>query len=108
VVGWVETCSSWNDTLLIVTADHETGYMTGPDSGLFDDGPVWNPLVNNGAGVLPGLQWHSGSHTNSLVPFYAKGKGSILFFVCAGNRDPVRGRYLDNTDIARNLFRFLR
>jgi alkaline phosphatase len=108
VVEWVQTCSSWNDTLLIVTADHETGYLTGPDLGLFDDGPVWNPLVNNGAEVLPGLQWNSGSHTNSLVPFYAKGKGAILFFVCARNKDPIRGRYLDNTDIAKTLFRFLR
>jgi alkaline phosphatase len=108
VVEWVQTCSSWSDTLLIVTADHETGYMTGPGSGSFDDGPVWNPLVNNGAEVLPGMQWNSGSHTNSLVPFYAKGKGAILFFVCARNKDPVRGRYLDNTDIAKTLFRFLR
>ena len=108
VVQWVQTCSSWNDTLLIVTADHETGYITGPNSGLFDDGPVWNPLVNNGAGVLPDLQWNSGSHTNNLVPFYARGRGVLLFFVCAKNRDPVRGRYLDNTDIAKTLFRFLR
>jgi len=108
VVEWVQTRSSWSNTLLIVTADHETGYLTGPGSGLSDKGPIWNPLGNNGAGILPAMEWHSGSHTNSLVPFYAKGKGAMSFFVCAKNIDPVRGRYLDNTDIAKTLFRFLR
>ncbi|MER3328137.1 MAG: alkaline phosphatase, partial [Candidatus Kapaibacterium sp.] len=29
VVKWVETNSNWDETLLIVTSDHETGYLTG-------------------------------------------------------------------------------
>jgi alkaline phosphatase len=33
VIEWVNKNSTWDDTLLIVTSDHETGYITGPDSG---------------------------------------------------------------------------
>ncbi len=33
VVEWVEMNSSWAETILIVTGDHETGYLTGPGSG---------------------------------------------------------------------------
>lgn len=32
VAAWVEKNSSWDDTLLIITADHETGYLCGPNS----------------------------------------------------------------------------
>jgi alkaline phosphatase len=32
VAAWIEKNSSWDDTLLIVTADHETGYLNGPGS----------------------------------------------------------------------------
>ena len=35
VLDWVQTNSNWGETLLIVTGDHETGYLTGPDSGQF-------------------------------------------------------------------------
>ena len=31
VMTWVETNSSWNETLLIVTGDHETGFLWGPN-----------------------------------------------------------------------------
>ncbi|MDD9205696.1 alkaline phosphatase, partial [Georgenia sp. 10Sc9-8] len=31
-VEWVEENSSWKETLVIVTADHETGYLEGPDA----------------------------------------------------------------------------
>jgi alkaline phosphatase len=85
VVDWVHRNSNWNETLLIVTGDHETGYLTGPGSGPDDDDPTdltpptWNPIVNNGTGNLPGMEWHSGNHTNSLIPFFAKGVGSELF-----------------------------
>ncbi len=51
VVEWVEKNSNWGETLVIVTGDHETGYLTGPGSD-----PAWMPLVNNGAGYLPGME----------------------------------------------------
>ena len=76
VVDWVETNSNWDETLLIVTGDHETGYLLGPGSGPGTP-PVFNPVVNNGAGVVPGVQWGSGNHTNQLIPFFAKGAAVV-------------------------------
>jgi len=96
VVDWVSANSSWDDTLLIVTADHETGYLWGPGSGT---PATFNPIVDNGAGNLPGYQYNSGGHTNSLVPLYAIGNGSGLFYGVAVGSDSVRGPYVDNTDI---------
>jgi alkaline phosphatase len=97
VIAWVETHSSWEDTLLIVTADHETGFVNGP--GL-SDRP--NPLVGKGLLKQPAMQWQSGDHTNSLVPVFAKGAGAqTLRQYLLPEPDPVRGPYLDNTAIAK-------
>jgi len=103
VVKWVKKKSNWRETLLIVTGDHETGYLTGPGSN-----PQWKPLTNNGKGKMPGMEWHSGGHTNSLIPYYADGNAARLFQSYATLRDPVRGRYLDNTSIAKVIFEVLR
>ena len=99
VVEWVQESSSWGETLVIVTGDHETGYLNGPGSN-----PDRNPLVNNGASNLPEMEWHSQGHTNQLIPFYAKGRGAHLFKKKANELDPVHGPYLDNTEIAEVLF----
>ena len=99
VVDWVQMNSNWGETLVVVTSDHETGYLTGPGSD-----PGWEPIVNYGAGNLPGMEWHSGNHTNSLVPFYAKGDAARLFTRYADESDPVFGRYLDNAELAMALF----
>lgn len=118
VVEWVETHSSWDETLVIITADHETGYLVGPSWGKapedrksgeqYDQNmqPAAAPfeLLNRGAGELPGYQFLSGGHTNDLVPFYAKGCGSERFGECIVGTDPHRGPYLDNTAIARMIF----
>ena len=109
-VEWVETSSSWDETLLIITADHETGYLTGPGSGNVTqpDGTmeaVYNPLVNNGAGNMPGHDWNSGGHVNTLVPFCAKGAGSDLLLQYADDWDPNRGYYINNTEFAQLVFR---
>ena len=113
VVNWVEKHSTWDETLVIVTADHETGYITGPGSGVFEPGEeiktgdVWKLLVNNGKGKMPGMEWHSSGHTNSLVPLYAMGVCSGEFDLYADEYDPVRGKYLDNTEIAKLIFSIL-
>jgi len=72
VCDWVEQNSSWSETLVIVTGDHETGYLTGT-AGVYD------AVLNNGQGNMPTLAWNSGDHTNQLIPFYAKGAGAEIF-----------------------------
>jgi alkaline phosphatase len=103
VVAWVEANSSWKDTMLVVTSDHETGYLSGPDSGETADGPAWNPIVSNGKGAMPGAAWHTVSHTNSLVPIFVKGEPGSLLASYVDGKDPKRGDYIDNTDINRLL-----
>ena len=107
VINWIETNSSWGQSLLVVSSDHETGHISGPQSGPTQHGPVWNPVANRGAGKVPGLEWHEDGHTNSLVPFYAKGCGAELYEKAATNTDAVRGRYVDNTDLAKIVFTML-
>jgi alkaline phosphatase len=107
VVKWVSRNSNWGETLVIVTGDHETGYLAGPDSGVGLHSSFWKALINNGIGNLPGMEWHSRSHTNSLIPLYAKGCGAQLFKWSVNGHDPVRGYYIDNTDIAKVIFELL-
>ncbi len=97
---WVESRSNWEETLVVVTSDHETGHLSGPGSG-----PGWEPLVGRGAGELPEFEWYHTYHTNQLVPFFARGAGAEGFEGYADNRsDPVRGPFLDNTEVARWIF----
>lgn len=100
VVDWVEAESSWEETLVVVTADHETGYLDGSESD-----PTWTPITG-AKGQLPDEGWFSGDHTNQLVPLFAKGAGADAYAAAATGADPVRGAYLDNTDVANVLFDF--
>ena len=99
VVDWVETNSNWNETVLILTADHETGKLWGPDS----EAKPFDPIVDHGIGKLPGLHYNSSSHTNSLVPVYARGDAAIFLVERVRGSDPVRGPYLSNSDIGQVL-----
>ncbi len=125
VVEWVETNSSWDETLLIVTSDHETGGIWG--AGTYTDGdddPRWDPTVdtfndfvavpNEGQGVVPAHQYASGNHTNKLVPTYAIGAGAETLLdvaqVDAGSAalwgaefGDWDGSYVDNTDVYRTM-----
>lgn len=108
VVQWVEQNSNWSETLLIVTADHETGYLTVPvpKAEGSTDRPAPDPsarLTNKGKGTLPDMQWNSGQHTNCLVPLYAKGAAACLLTKLADQQDPVRGAYVDNAEIGEVL-----
>jgi alkaline phosphatase len=104
VVDWVETNSSWEETLVIVTSDHGNGLLLGPDS----DDEAFQPIVNQGQGAMPLVRWHSDNHVNELVPLWANGAGSELVTEAATRTDPglahygVEGaaqRYLDNTQV---------
>jgi alkaline phosphatase len=62
---------------------------------------VWNPITDNGIGVAPGLEYHLGTHTNSIVPIYVKGDAGRLLRLMVDGIDPVRGRFVDNTAVYR-------
>ncbi|WP_257160171.1 alkaline phosphatase [Corynebacterium cystitidis] len=94
-IQWVEEHSSWEETLLVVTADHETGYLSGPE-----DQPGFTPMVGE-KGQAPAHGYYSGDHTNHLVPFYFKGAGAEEIKAAATGNDPVRGAYIDNTTLAK-------
>lgn len=95
VVAWIEAHGNWEETLLVLTADHETGLLWGPDS----DTQFFAPLADRGPRNLPGLKYHSKNHTNSLVPLFAKGAGSDWFASHPAGVDPVRGTYVDNSTV---------
>ena len=71
VMDWSE---GRDDTLIIVTADHETGGL--------------RVLENNGVGNFPTVSWSTGGHTSTNVPVYSWG--------CNAQR--VCG-VMDNTDL---------
>jgi alkaline phosphatase len=99
VVQWIESKSSWKDTLLVLTADHETGLLWGPKS----DVEPFDPIVDHGKGAMPGLLHNAKGHSNSLVPVYAKGAGSERLAGKVAGKDPVRGPYVDNTGVSEVL-----
>jgi alkaline phosphatase len=101
VIAWVESNSNWDETLVIVTGDHECGYLWGPGSG---PPHTFNEIVDNGAGNLPGGWFYSDSHSNSLIPLYAKGAAALRFLTYADEIDSVRGPYIDNTEVAKVIF----
>ena len=96
IEDWVARESSWEETLLIVTADHETGGLGAPGEGE----ARWAPLASAGRHRVPAHAWAGDNHTNALVPLYAIGRGSESLAALAAGVDPQRGAYLDNTAIA--------
>ncbi len=103
VIDWVEENSSWEETLLIVTSDHETGGIWGEGTYTNVGGPAvaeersdealeaanfhpaedvfsnYRAVQDRGAGNIPGHQWASDRHTNEMVPLWAIGAGAEGF-----------------------------
>jgi alkaline phosphatase len=96
VVAWIEAHGGWARTLLIVTADHDH-LLWGPDA----DTVPFDALRDNGRGRLPAYRWLSRSHSNALVPLYARGVGADSLESMAVAEDPYYGRYVGQTDIFR-------
>ena len=97
-IQWVEENSSWDETLLVVTADHETGYLSGANERKDNK---FNSMAGGGSNTLPeGHEWYSTQHTNQVVPFFFKGAGSADIKSKIEASDPVRGDYIDNTTLA--------
>ena len=69
------------DTLIVLTADHETGGL--------------EILADGGTGAFPKIAWSTTGHTATNVPVYAWG----------ANAHTISGRTIDNTDIF-NVIRF--
>ncbi|WP_428387098.1 alkaline phosphatase [Mucisphaera sp.] len=95
VIDWVETESSWDETLLIITTDHANALLLGPDSETIY---MQDPIAQ-APGELPEAIWWSTNHTNELVPLWTQGVGSDLFANLTDGIDPRRGAYIDNTDV---------
>lgn len=102
-VDWVSANSSWDETLMIVLTDHGNGAPMGPNS----DSIAFQPIENNGKGVLPGVLWHSGNHTTENTLLWANGAGSEDLLSMVVGEDPFLqsilgfndGRYIDITGV---------
>lgn len=90
VMDWVETHSSWDETLLIITSDHETGGIWGEGTYETPEGETrydpardrfveFRAVQDRGVGEIPRHQFASGNHTNELVPLWAIGRGASQF-----------------------------
>ncbi len=98
VIDWLDEQALWDETLLIVTSDHECGHLCGPEG----DGAI--PAVAASArGEMPAMEFRTGKHTHALVPLFARGVGAGGLLELADDRDPVRGPYLDSAELGAYL-----
>ena len=110
IIAWVNrknTSATWDNTILIVTADHDH-LLYGPNG----DTVPFQPLVDNGPGVVPGNRWFGPNHGTGLVPLFAYGKGSAQLVSYASQTDAYtdstghtfgHGLYMDQTLLGQVL-----
>jgi alkaline phosphatase len=118
-IAWVEANSSWDETVIVVTGDHETGYLWGPGVDPADPSTWFAPIQDNGPGNVPGFYFYSApnddwqnpagsaGHTNQVIPFYVRGAGADYIASFADESDPSWGAYLDNTELGLACFDLL-
>jgi hypothetical protein len=105
VMQWIEKNGGWEENLLIVTSDHETGLIT--RERITDDiSNYWDiyHIEDAGKGQIPDMVFNHGDHSNQLVFFYAKGAGSEIFSRYADEYDYYRGPYLTNSEVGQAMF----
>ena len=108
VISWIEANGGWDNNLLIITTDHGNSMPMGRNS---DTVPFDRITLADVTGI-PTVKWHYNSHTNELVPLFARGAGAELFDALVDGFDPFfgnfygdwkakgfDGRYIDNTDV---------
>lgn len=86
------------ETLIVVTADHETGGLAWMTSNRGNSTPVHlsGAQANSNGVENSGWAWTTKGHTSTMVDVFAAGLGAELF----------RGRY-DNTDVAWKLINIM-
>jgi alkaline phosphatase len=101
VLKWIAAHGGWAENLLLVTADHETGYL--------------HSVQPTAAGTLPKVSWGTDgkwpNHTNRLVDVYYQGAGSVALTAAtrtASDFEHGAIAYVDNTDLFRAMDAALR
>ncbi len=102
VVEWIEQHGGWDENLLVVTSDHETGGLVGPGTTMEYSSPI-----NRGKGKMPAYRWLSKDHSTLPIPLYARGVGAERLLPYADRSDPHFGKYLDIPELGRFLFSVL-
>lgn len=110
IIDWVnrsDTDANWNNTLLIVTADHDH-LLYGPDGASVP----FQKLKSAGAGTMPVAKFFGPNHGVGLVPLYAYGAGSRELMSQATHFDTYidgqgrrfgHGNYIDQTEVGTFL-----
>jgi alkaline phosphatase len=104
VLRWINEHPAWSNAFVIVTSDHESGYLQGTVPG---SGP-YSEIKNNGINKAPGMSWLSTGHTNSLVPIFARGGSAARFTAVIAGKDARYGSYIDNIVIGKQILAYLR
>ncbi|MFQ3594871.1 MAG: alkaline phosphatase [Sphingomonadaceae bacterium] len=86
-VSDTSTAASWNNTLLIVTADHDH-LLFGPDGATI----AFQPVADSGKGRLPAHRWLGNGHSNLPVPLFVRGAGAGVVLSATLGGEQLDGR----------------
>lgn len=105
IIGFVDRPGDnidWENTLVILTSDHATGYLRLSEDITLGAGDLPEMTGENYHHGYPGgeISYSVGQHTNEVVMLYARGAGRELFSQYEGFWYP-NTRIIDNTHIFR-------